>query len=122
MNVFKLVGAFIARRPLTWGCHALTRALGIAVLTAVLALNAGLSGRFEKDLADIDLVVGAKGSPLQLILSSVFELDQPTGNTPLSVAETLSQNHMVRRAVPVSLGDNVAGFRIVGTTPRYGEI
>lgn len=122
MNAFKLVGAFVRRKPLTWGFHALTLALGVSVLTAVLALNAGLSGRFDRDLADVDLVVGAKGSPLQLILSAVFELDQPTGNIPLPVAQTLSQNHMVRRAVPVSLGDNVAGFRIVGTTPQYGEI
>ena len=122
MNPFKLVLAFIRRRPLTWGFHALTLALGVAVLTAVLALNAGLSGRFERDLAGIDLVVGAKGSPLQLILSSVFQLDQPTGNIPLSTVQTLSQNMLVRRAVPLSLGDNVAGFRIVGTTPQYGEI
>jgi putative ABC transport system permease protein len=122
MNVFKLIGAFVRRRPLTWGFHALTLALGIAVLTAVLALNAGLSGRFQRDLGGIDLVVGAKGSPLQLILSSVFELDQPTGNIPLPTVQLLRNNMMVRRAVPVSLGDNVAGFRIVGTSPQYGEI
>ncbi len=122
MNPFKLVLAFIRRRPLTWGFHALTLALGVAVLTAVLALNAGLSGRFERDLAGIDLVVGAKGSPLQLILSSVFQLDQPTGNIPLSTAQTLSRNMLIRRAVPLSLGDNLAGFRIIGTTPQYGEI
>jgi putative ABC transport system permease protein len=122
MNAFKLVGAFVRRKPLTWGFHALTLAVGVSVLTAVLALNAGLSGRFDRDLSDIDLVVGAKGSPLQLILSAVFELDQPTGNIPLPVAQSLAQNHMVRRAVPVSLGDNLAGFRIVGTTPQYGAI
>jgi putative ABC transport system permease protein len=122
LNLFKLVAAFIRRRPLTWGFHALTLALGVAVLTAVLALNAGLSGRFQRDLNGIDLVVGAKGSPLQLILSSVFQLDQPTGNIPLETEDLLRQNMMVRRAVPVSLGDNVGGFRIVGTTAQYGEI
>ncbi len=122
MNLFKLVGAFVRRRPLTWGFHALTLALGVAVLTAVLALNAGLSGRFQRDLGGIDLVVGAKGSPLQLILSSVFQLDQPTGNIPIATEALLKQNMMVRRAVPVSLGDNVGGFRIVGTSPEYGDI
>jgi putative ABC transport system permease protein len=122
MNPLKLVAAFIRRRPLTWGFHALTLALGVAVLTAVLALNAGLSNRFQKDLNGIDLVVGAKGSPLQLILSAVFELDQPTGNIPLATQALLERNMMVRRVVPVSLGDNVGGFRIVGTSPRYGEI
>jgi putative ABC transport system permease protein len=122
MNQVKLIGAFIRRRPLTWGFHALTLALGVAVLTAVLALNAGLSGRFQRDLGGIDLVVGAKGSPLQLIMSAVFQLDQPTGNIPLPVLQMLTGNMMVQRAVPVSLGDNVGGFRIVGTTPQYGEI
>ena len=122
MNTFKLVLAFIRRRPLTWSFHALTLVLGIAVLSAVLALDDGLSHRFRRDLADIDLVVGAKGSPLQLIMSSVFELDQPTGNIPLSALQSLSDNAMVRRVTPLSLGDNVAGFRIVGTTPQYGAI
>lgn len=122
MTPFKLVGAFIARRPLTWGFHVLTLALGVAVLTALLALNSALSNRFQRDLAGIDLVVGAKGSPLQLIMSSVFELDQPTGNIPLSTLQTLQGNMMVRRAVPVSLGDNVGGFRIVGTSTDYPAI
>ncbi len=122
MNTLKLVLAFIRRRPLTWGFHALTLVLGIAVLSAVLALNEGLSHRFRRDLADIDLVVGAKGSPLQLIMSSIFQLDQPTGNIPLETQALLTGNAMVRRAVPLSLGDNVAGFRIVGTTPQYGAV
>ncbi len=122
MNAFKLVGAFIRRKPLTWGFHALTLALGVAVLTAILALNSALSGRFQRDLAGVDLVVGAKGSPLQLIMSSVFQLDQPTGNIPLSTLPLLQQNMMVRRVVPVSLGDNVGGFRIVGTSTGYPEL
>jgi putative ABC transport system permease protein len=122
VNPFKLVLAFIRRRPLTWGFHALTLALGVAVLSAVLSLNAGLSGRFQRDLGGVDLVVGAKGSPLQLIMSAVFELDQPTGNIPLATLKLLTDNMLVKRAVPVSLGDNVAGFRIVGTTTQYGQI
>ena len=122
MTLLKLVAAFIRRRPLTWSFHALTLVLGVAVLSAVLALNEGLSHRFRRDLADIDLVVGAKGSPLQLIMSSIYELDQPTGNIPLATLATLQQNAMVRRVTPISLGDNVAGFRIVGTTPQFGAI
>ena len=122
MNIARLVAAFVRRRPLTWAFHALTLSLGVAVLTALLALNSGLSRRFERDLAGVDLVVGAKGSPLQLIMSSVFQLDQPTGNIPLLVAEQLSHNMMVRRAVPVSLGDNVGGFRIVGTSTGYVDL
>lgn len=122
MTLFKLVAAFIRRQPLAWGFHVLTLGLGVAVVTALLALGAGLSGRFDRDLAGIDLVVGAKGSPLQLILSSVFQLDRPIGNISLATVKTLSQNRMVRSVVPVSLGDNIAGFRIVGTSIGYGEL
>ena len=119
MTAWRLVAAFIARRPLTWAFHALTLALGVAVLTAVLALDAGLSNRFQRDLAGVDLVVGAKGSPLQLILSAVFQLDAPTGNIALGAADAIAANRLVRRAVPVSMGDSVQGARIVGTTPGY---
>jgi putative ABC transport system permease protein len=122
MNGLKLIFAFIGRKPLTWAFHALTLALGVAVITALLLLGSGLNDRFNKDLAGIDLVVGAKGSPSQLILSTVFALDTATGNIPLDVAESLEHNRLVKLAVPVSLGDNYRGFRIVGTQPAYGQL
>jgi len=68
---------------------------------------------------DIDAVVGAKGSPLQLILSSVFYIDFPTGNIPLEDAEALERNPMVKMAVPLALGDNYSGFRIAGTDSNF---
>lgn len=122
MNRFKLVWAFISRKPLTWAFHALSLALGVAVVTALLLVQEGLQSRFTRDLADIDLVIGAKGSPLQLVLSSVFALDVPTGNIRLSEAERFSKHPLVKRAVPVSLGDNAMGFRIVGTSRAYADI
>jgi putative ABC transport system permease protein len=97
----------------------LTLALGAAVIVALLLLSRALEERFTRDLGGVDLVVGAKGSPLQLILSALFQLDAPTGNIPLAEAEALAANRMVRVAVPVSLGDTVRGVRIVGTTPDY---
>lgn len=122
MTLVKLMLAFVRQRPLTWAFHALTLALGIAVVTAVLDLGQGLDDRFTRDLADINLVVGAKGAPTQLILSSIYQVEAPTGNIPLETAQALSRNMMVRRAVPISLGDNLAGLRIVGTSPAYGAI
>ncbi len=76
-----------------------------------------------RDAQGIDLVVGAKGSPMQLILSGVYHLDVPTGNIRLSDAQTLLAHplaaSMIAQAIPLSLGDNFRGFRIVGTTPEY---
>lgn len=118
MSVWKLVLAFIARKPLTWAFHALTLALGVGVVMAVFLTTRAMDARVERDLAGVDLVVGAPGSPLQLILSSLFHIDTPTGNIPFDLSERLSRNALVDIAAPISLGDNIGGVRIVGTDER----
>ncbi|WP_375381879.1 ABC transporter permease [uncultured Sphingomonas sp.] len=118
----KLALASIRRKPLAWAFHLLSLALGVAVVVALLAIDRGLATRFDRDLAGIDLVVSGKGSPLQIILSSVFQIDQPTGNIPIATLARLKRNMLVKDAVPVSLGDNIGGYRIVGTTPDYGRL
>ena len=64
-------------------------------------------------------MVGAKGSPLQLILSGVFHIDAPTGNISLDDWKALQANPQVAQAIPLSMGDNLQGFRIIGTTTDY---
>jgi len=59
-------------------------ALGLASSTFLLLVGAQISRAFERDLAGIDVVVGAKGSPMQLILSGVLHIDVPPGNVPLA--------------------------------------
>lgn len=121
MNTLKLVFAFIGRKPLTWAFHALTLALGVAVVLAVLLTSRALDERVNRDLAGVDLVVGAAGSPLQLILSSLFHIDAPTGNITLETAQRLERNGMVALSAPVSLGDSIRGVRIVGTDARIKQ-
>lgn len=94
-------------------------AFGIGILTVLLLGSKQISQKLENNAKDIDLVVGAKGSPLQLILSSIYYVDFPTGNIPLKDAEALEKNPMVKLAVPLALGDNYNGFRIVGTDKRF---
>lgn len=106
----KLLGSFLTL---------VTFASGIGVIVALLLINTQLNNEFTKNLRGIDLVVGGKGSPMQLILSSVFHLDVPNGNIPLEEADKLKQHPLVKTAIPVALGDNYNGFRIVGTTPDY---
>ena len=118
----KLIWASVRRKPLGWAFHILSLALGVAVVVALLAIDRGLDNRFDRDLAGIDLVVSGKGSPLQIILASVFQIDQPTGNIPLDILPRLRRNMLVRDAVPISLGDNIAGYRIVGTSPDYATL
>ncbi|MBV7257597.1 ABC transporter permease [Pacificimonas sp. WHA3] len=110
-----LAFAYLRAHPLTTALNILL--LGIAVTMLVLLLQFGrqVGDRLEQDAAGIDLVVGAKGSPLQLILSSVFHVDQPTGNIPLSSQQLLKRDPAVERVIPLALGDNFRGYRIVGT-------
>jgi putative ABC transport system permease protein len=93
-------------------------ALGVGLISLLLLLNKQLENQFAKNMAGIDLVVGAKGSPLQLILSSMFHVDSPTGNISLAEAKPfLRPGHpLIEKAVPISLGDNYRTYRIVGTT------
>ena len=122
MNTAKLVFAFVRRNPLVWAFNMLTLALGVGVVVAVMLLGQALDRRFAADLGGVDLVVGAKGSPLQLIMSSLFQVDVPTGNIPLAAAEKLAAHPLVAASAMLSLGDNVKGLRIVGTTPAYLDL
>ncbi|MBM3568259.1 MAG: FtsX-like permease family protein [Alphaproteobacteria bacterium] len=117
MTLFEVGYAYWRHKRLAAALTVLLTALGVAIATAALGLAEQLTARAARDARGIDLVVGAKGSPLQLILSAVFHADVPTGNIALGEAETLQRHALVRFAIPLALGDSVGGFRIVGTTP-----
>ena len=119
MTTLTLAWRYLWSRPLGAALNLLLLSLGLASITFLLLLGHQLQRAFDRDLAGIDLVVGAKGSPLQLILSGVLHLDVPTGNVPLQAVQALEQNPLVASVIPISLGDSFRGFRIVGTSPAY---
>ncbi|BCS53209.1 ABC transporter permease [Geobacter sp. SVR] len=119
MNNLSLSFAYLRHKTLSTALTIVTFAAGVAMIVVLLLVNAQLQSDFSNNLKGIDLVVGGKGSPMQLILSSVFYLDIPTGNIPLDEAEKLGKHPLISEAIPLSLGDNYRGFRIVGTTPAY---
>lgn len=114
-----LAWRYLWSRPLAAALNLLLLTLGLAAMTLVMLVAAQVDLAFERDLNGIDLVVGAKGSPLQLILAGVFHIDAPTGNIPLQEVQELQKNPLVAQVIPLSLGDSYQGFRIVGTTPDY---
>ncbi len=120
--MIRLALAYLADRPLTSALNMLLLAISVAMLVLLLQFSTQASERFERDIAGIDLVVGAKGSPLQLILSSVFHVDQPTGNIPLESLALLRRDPAVAQAVPLALGDSFNGFRIVGTDETFARL
>ncbi|MEO8102567.1 MAG: FtsX-like permease family protein [Betaproteobacteria bacterium] len=114
--------AYLRERLFATLLNVLLLSLGIATIVALLLTLSQVETRMDRDAAGIDLVVGAKGSPLQLILSSVFQVDIPTGNIPLAAAERISAEPAVRRAIPLALGDSYRSFRIVGTDHAYLDL
>jgi putative ABC transport system permease protein len=122
MNALALVAAQLRRRPLQTVLGIVLLALGIATLVFVVLVQSQLTRQLEQDARNIDLVVGAKGSPLQLVLSAIYQVDVPTGNVPLAALAELRANRLVRQAVPLSMGDSYRGFRIVGTEPAFLEL
>lgn len=122
MNLFVLVWNYLKARPLNTALNILLLGLGIAVVTLLLLLNRQLQQGISRNAKGIDLVVGAKGSPLQLILCNIFHIDFPTGNINLAEAEAIARNRMVKSAIPLALGDSYQGYRIIGTTHPYAEL
>jgi putative ABC transport system permease protein len=122
MNLFKISWSYLRYRPLNTTLTLALLALGVGILAFLLLAFSQVQSQFSRNIKGIDLVIGAKGSPLQLILSSVYHADNPTGNIYLSEIEQLSKNKLfVKKAIPLSLGDSYQGFRIVGTEKSYAE-
>lgn len=119
MSPFQISWKNIWSKPLNAALNILLIAFGTGILTVLLLASTQIEDKLAKNSKDIDLVVGAKGSPLQLILSSIYYIDFPTGNIPMNEAKKLMRNPFVKRAVPLALGDNYNGVRIVGTDSNY---
>lgn len=122
MNLFALSWSYIRTKPLNTMLNIVLLSLGIAIITLLLLLTKQIETVLTKNSQGIDLVVGAKGSPMQIILSSVFHIDFPTGNISLEEASNLSRNRLIRNAIPLALGDSYQGYRIVGTSHDYLDL
>lgn len=118
----RLVVAGLARRPLTWLFHSLLLGLAGGLLLAVNLVQTAAETRLQRDLGGVDLVVGAEGGGLQLVMSALLQADAPTGIIPAEVWTDLARDPQVAAAVPVAMGDSVDDVRIVGTTPAYADL
>jgi len=122
MNIWKISLQNIKSKPLYTFLSVCVLALSITLLLGIQQLKYSFKNQIETNLGKIDLVIGAKGSPLQLVLASVLHLDNPTGNISYTEAQNIIKNPRVKSAVPISYGDNYKGYRIVGTTETFLSI
>lgn len=119
MSIFSLVLSNIAQRKFSVFLTALSVALGVALIAATLDIKRQVEDKFSQTSIGYELILGAKGSPLQLVLNTVYHLGNPTGNLPYSTYELYRKSPFVSYAIPMGLGDNYRGFRIVCTTTDF---
>ena len=109
-------------KPLTTLLTTILFAIGVGLIVFLLLFNTQIERQLDKNLADVDLMVGAKGSPLQMVLSGIYHIDNPTGNVKLQDVAFLMRNPNVRQTIPQALGDAFRGFRICGTSHAYVDL
>ncbi len=121
MNLLNISWKNLTNKPLALLLSLSLFGLGIGLIVLLLLLNKQIDDKFEKNLAGIDVVIGAKGSPLQMVLCNMYHIDNPTGNISLKAARPfLNPKHpIIELSVPLSLGDSYKGYRILGTLPEY---
>ncbi len=117
MNTFQIAWGYLWSRKFITCLTILSVSLGVALISSVLTLRQETERRFVEEGQAFDAVIGAKGSPLQLVLSSVYYMDTPTGNIRWEEYEKVREHEWVTAAFPISMGDSFRNARIVGTTP-----
>lgn len=124
MNSLSLSLKNLFAKPLTLSLTLVLFSLGVGLISLLMLLQTQLQNQFDKNLAGIDLVVGAKGSELSLILLSMYHVGSPSGNIPIKEAKPfLRPGHpFIETAVPLSLGDSHRGYRVVGTEKKFLDL
>ncbi len=124
MNLVTIAIKSIKQRILSSSLTALSVALGVMLMVAVLIINGVVSDLFSQPSFGFNLVVGPKGSDLSLALSAIYRLDRPGEPLPYLFYKELKEHRAVEKAVPIAIGDvtEQGGFPIVGTIPEFFDL
>jgi putative ABC transport system permease protein len=118
VNLLLIVRRSLRQHALSTTITALSIALAGGLLMSVWVVKEQSQRTFTQVNTGFDAVLGARGSKLQLVLNSIFHLEASPGNMPASDYEYIRRHPAVRMAIPIAVGDNLRGFRIVGTIPE----
>ncbi len=124
MNLVTIAWKSIRQRALASFLTALSVALGVTLMVSVLVVHGIVDRIFSQNASGYHLVVGAKGSPLQLVLNTIYHLSSPVENIPYLYYKELKANPRVQNAIPICMGDVTleGNFRIIGTSPEFFEV
>jgi len=109
------------RRLQTWITVVVT-AIGLSMAMSAALLAAGLEDGLADATKPYGMLVGSKGSAHQLVFNTIYLMDTPLANLPLSYMRQLERDERVRRVVPFAMGDHYQGFRIVGTSGQFFDL
>ena len=121
MAILSLAIKSLRNRKFTVGLTVVSLALSVTLVLGVERLRHQAQNSFTNTISGTDLIVGARTSPVQLLLASVFGLSDATNNIAWESYETIDGHPGVAWSIPVSLGDTHAGYRVMGTTSAFFE-
>ncbi len=119
MNLFTISYKYLLARLQNTLLNIIMMAAGVMLITILILASFQIQQRLTADSKNIDAVIGAKGSPLQLVLSTIWHVDIPTGNIDLKLANKISKHPQIKWTIPLALGDNYRSFRIIGSDKKY---
>jgi len=121
MNIGALAIKSFRNRKLSVGLAIASIALSVALLLSVDTLRNEAKSGFANTVSGTDLIVGARSGSVNLLLYSVFRIGNPTNNIDWNSYEEIRSLPGVKWSIPLSMGDNHRGFRVVGTDHNYIE-
>jgi putative ABC transport system permease protein len=124
MSLWKIAWRSIQQRALASALTAFSMAMGVALVVAVIVIHGVIDQSFRRGAQGYDLIVGPKGSPLELVLTAVYHLGGTAGNISYEVYDELVNGQFasdIQVAIPICMGDNFKGFRVIGTSSDMFE-
>ena len=119
--IFALAFKSLANRKFTAALTVLSIALAVTLLLGVERIRHESRESFAATISGTDLIVGARGSPVHLLLYSVFHIGNASNNLRWDSYRAIAADSAVAWTIPLSLGDSHRGYRVLGTSPGYFE-
>lgn len=119
LNLLSLTAKSLRNRKGTVVLTVLSIGLSVALLFGVERIRREVQTSFTNTVSGTDLIVGARTSPVSLLLSSVFRIGDASNNMERESARALAEHPAVEWTIPLSLGDSHRGYRVLGTTGTY---
>ena len=117
--IFKIWWSQFRKRWVVLGIALLLSLLTSIVLHLPGAAQRYIYQRWQESASLVDVVIGYKGAPTQIVASALFRMENPTGNLPNESAEFWGKHPLVKEVCPISLGDNIRGIPVVGVEANY---